>query len=171
MNWSVISGWESEEGEALSFFKKTFFLHRKGARWTRWNIPHPLSLETYVISHDSEGWTLGLPSSANNKELTLNSSLKSLLSSAILRLISSSSLSTGSGGYFLLVLGDLARSGTLWGSVVYKREGQLGALEMGAAPSVTTHGLILLKRWGKEAEIWLSVKGFWHQVWQPQLDS
>jgi hypothetical protein len=58
------------------------------------------------------------------------------------------------------VLGDLARSGTLWGSVVYKREGQLGALEMGAAPSVTTHGLILLKRWGKEAEIWLSVKGF-----------
>lgn len=46
----------------------------------------------------------------------LNSSLKSLLSSAILRLISSSSLSTGRGGYFLLVLGDLARSGTLWGS-------------------------------------------------------
>ena len=51
------------------------------------------------------------------------------------------------------MLGDLARSGTLWGSVVYKREGQLGALEMGAAPFAKTSGLILLKRWGNEAEI------------------
>lgn len=86
----------------------------------------------------------------------MNSSLKSLLSSAILRLISSSSLSTGSGGYFLLVLGDLARSGTLWGSVVYKREGKLGALEIDAVPFVNINGLlILLKKWGKEAGTWL----------------
>lgn len=47
---------------------------------------------------------------------TLNSSRKSLLSSAILRFISSSSLSTGRGGYFLLVLGERANSGTLWSS-------------------------------------------------------
>ena len=47
---------------------------------------------------------------------TLNSSLKSLLSSAIRRFISSSSLSIGRGGYFLFVLGERANSGTLWSS-------------------------------------------------------
>lgn len=48
---------------------------------------------------------------------TLNSSRKSLLSSAIRRFISSSSLSTERGGYFLLVLGERANSGTVWSSV------------------------------------------------------
>lgn len=54
---------------------------------------------------------------------TLNSSLKSLLSSAMRRFISSSSLSTGSGGYFLFVLGERANSGTLCSSVPASRKG------------------------------------------------
>lgn len=54
---------------------------------------------------------------------TLNSSRKSLLSSAILRFISSSSLSTGRGGYFLLVLGERANSGTLWSSMRWGKNG------------------------------------------------
>lgn len=54
---------------------------------------------------------------------TLNSSLNSLLSSAILRLISSSSLSIESGGYFLFVLGERANSGTLWSSAPAARKG------------------------------------------------
>lgn len=142
-----MNGWVDEKGEAISFFYNFLsVITQERGKMDLVNISHPSSLETYFISHDSKSWTLGLPSSANNKELTLNSSLKSLLSSAILRLISSSSLSTGSGGYFLLVLGDLARSGTLWGSAVYKREGQLGALEMDAVPFVKTDGLIVLKR-------------------------
>lgn len=99
------------------------------------NISHPLSIRNRFYVPWLKRPDLRSPFLfANNKGLTLNSSLKSLLSSAILRLISSSSLSTGSGGYFLLVLGDLARSGTLWGSVVYKREGELGALEIDAFP-------------------------------------
>lgn len=53
---------------------------------------------------------------------TLNSSLKSLLSSAMRRFISSSSLSTGSGGYFLFVLGERANSGTLWSSAPASRK-------------------------------------------------
>lgn len=40
------------------------------------------------------------------------------------RFISSSSLSTGSGGYFLFVLGERANSGTLWSSVPGKPEGR-----------------------------------------------
>lgn len=54
---------------------------------------------------------------------TLNSSLKSLLSSAMRRFISSSSFSTGSGGYFLFVLGRRANSGTVWNSVPTNRKG------------------------------------------------
>lgn len=54
---------------------------------------------------------------------TLNSSLKSLLSSAMRRFISSSSFSTGSGGYFLFVLGRRANSGTVWNSVPARRKG------------------------------------------------
>lgn len=54
----------------------------------------------------------------------MNSSLKSLLSSAMRRFISSSSLSTGSGGYFLFVLGERANNGTLWSSVPDKQEGR-----------------------------------------------
>lgn len=54
---------------------------------------------------------------------TLNSSLNSLLSSAMRRLISSSSLSMESGGYFLFVLGERANSGTLWSSAPAVRKG------------------------------------------------
>lgn len=54
---------------------------------------------------------------------TLNSSLKSLLSSAMRRFISSSSFSTGSCGYFLFVLGRRANSGTVWNSVPASRKG------------------------------------------------
>lgn len=64
------------------------------------------------------------------KILTLNSSRKSLLSSAIRRLISSSNLSTGRGGYFLLVLGDLASNGMLWGSA--SNTGEERHLHLGA---------------------------------------
>lgn len=69
---------------------------------------------------------------------TLNSSLNSLLSSAMRRLISSSSLSMESGGYFLFVLGERANSGTLWSSApaVRKGGGRRGGKEPGGVRQV-----------------------------------
>lgn len=91
--------------------------------------------------------------------LTLNSSLKSLLSSAMRRFISSSSLSTGMGGYFLFVLGDRANSGTLWSSA--PRTGKEGG-ESGKGRGRS--------RRGREIEKWDKVEWNYHSGWKPHFN-
>lgn len=64
------------------------------------------------------------------------------------RLISSSSLSMESGGYFLFVLGERANRGTLWSSAsaVRKGEGRRGGKEPGGV------GQVEIKRGVRERE-------------------